>query len=178
MGWTYNAHPCSKESFVKQILMESGAILAHSVRGNRLWTIYQPKGSEADPFILLFLLSRSNGCWGYKDMDETMGPYFFDCPLSFLDIVPEPEKGCHLSLGETGKSWRDHVREYHAKRREDASRRPEVGDKVIISNDTYPGYGGEYTITHNLGRRGFMLNEVLRINCRQVKKVEVRKKGE
>lgn len=163
MGWTFNAHPCSKESFVNQILMESGSILAHSVRGNRLWTIYQPRSAGADPFIVLFLLKCSDGCWGYKDMDETMGPYFYDCPLSFLNKTPE-----------TGNSWRNDVRAYHAKKRkESAQPRPKVGDKITLCNTKFPGYGGTYTITANLGRKGFMLDRLLRINCRQIKQAVI-----
>lgn len=49
--------------------------------------------------------------WGYKDMDESVGPHYYSCPLSYLDEVPQPESTfC--------RDWRDRVRAYHAIRQE------------------------------------------------------------
>ncbi|MCA9380929.1 hypothetical protein KC678_01565, partial [Candidatus Dojkabacteria bacterium] len=64
---------------------------------------------KTDRAILLYLLQHSPDpnypkySWGYKDMDESMHPYYYNCPLSFLDMTPV---AC--------EEWRQHVRNYHA----------------------------------------------------------------
>ena len=36
---------------------------------------------------LVVLTDISNGEFGYKDMDETMMPYYFDCPKAIIDLL-------------------------------------------------------------------------------------------
>jgi hypothetical protein len=48
--------------------------------------------------------------WGYKDMDETVGPYFYDCPESILNLLT-PTKY------ETAQAWRDKCREHLAQKK-------------------------------------------------------------
>lgn len=59
-------------------------------------------------FIALYLLkcSRYGGVpeWGYKDMDETCGPYEVNCPLSYLAMTPAPK-------GQYAVEWRRRVYE-------------------------------------------------------------------
>ena len=50
-------------------------------------------------------------CWGYKDLDEAMFPYYFSCPLKYLDMVPIEIYGGH-------PEWRERVRAYHAHQKE------------------------------------------------------------
>lgn len=49
--------------------------------------------------------------WGYKDMEESMFPYFFSCPLRYLGMVPLEQYGGHAE-------WRKAVRSYHARQAE------------------------------------------------------------
>lgn len=44
----------------------------------------------------------------FKQMEETMGPYYFNCPLKWLDRYPPAS-----SLGRGSASWREAVRAYH-----------------------------------------------------------------
>ena len=48
--------------------------------------------------------SNDGTVWGYKDMDETVGPYYYDCPASILAILSETEN-------ETANEWRRLCRE-------------------------------------------------------------------
>lgn len=173
MGWLYNTHPQSKEAFIKEILQDFNKtlLLAHSVRDNRLWVLAQNPGQE--PFIILFLLERHDGCWGYKDMDESMGPYYYDCPLSYLDRAPEPMGFCRDHAG-SGKSWRDHVREHHAQVAARRHSRPRVGDEIVLADERFPGRGGTYRVTADLGRRGIELNGYIRMKSHQIKWVEAK----
>ena len=48
--------------------------------------------------------SRRDGTeWGFKDMDETMGPYCYDCPKSILDLLTPTDN-------ETANKWRAECR--------------------------------------------------------------------
>jgi len=52
--------------------------------------------------LLCVLLQSSGGEWGYKDMDESMGPCDTSCPVKYLDMVPDP--------GGYATEWRAKVR--------------------------------------------------------------------
>ena len=60
-------------------------------------------------FIVLFLLRKfPGGTWGYKDIEESMGPCEVNCPLAYLEMAPDPD-------GEYGQDWRERVRQHHAR---------------------------------------------------------------
>ena len=44
------------------------------------------------------------------DMDESMFPFFFSCPLGYLDKVPIDQYGGN-------HEWREGVRDYHARQK-------------------------------------------------------------
>jgi hypothetical protein len=89
--------------------------LAHKVVGNNLWAVREDRrdyGNER--YIMLYLMENHGGdmrqnSWGYKDISEASGPYESDCPLSYLDMVPQvPEP--------FGAAFRERVRAYHSAR--------------------------------------------------------------
>lgn len=131
MGWTFC---CSRRADLIQELTEgwrhkgsdtSRECIAKCYRGSVhrgvLWTVWVRRnadGTERDRFIGCDLLQYQRGQgpgyeWGYKDMCESMHPYYYSCPLKYLDMVPV---AC--------EEWRKGVREYHAKR----SRKLAVGE--------------------------------------------------
>ena len=92
--------------------------LAHCYRGGRfsgvLWAVWErtftKDGQTAQPterWITCDLLRYRDGGWGYKDMDESMHPYFYSCPLGYLKMVPIDQFGGNAE-------WREGVRHYHA----------------------------------------------------------------
>jgi len=54
-------------------------------------------------FACMFLVhigtGRERGTYGYKDMDESMGPCYDRCPAKILDLLTEP-------ANETAAAWR------------------------------------------------------------------------
>lgn len=52
---------------------------------------YEPlPETEQEAFAVVFLTKVDNSDWfnfAYKDMDETMGPCYYDCPKSILDVL-------------------------------------------------------------------------------------------
>lgn len=111
--------------------------------------------------------------FGYKDMDETCGPYYFDCPNSILEILSETDN-------ELALEWRKKCREQNEQNKEiskskkllkelplgskikfnslnNLSNGVEIGDEIIltkinVSNNKW--FDGAYTwpskfINHN-----------------------------
>ena len=53
--------------------------------------------------VTLIEYSHDTPGWGYKPMDETMGPYRFNCPARILDAATEP-------LNDCARDWREACR--------------------------------------------------------------------
>ena len=97
--------------------------LAHCYRGNVysgvLWAVWErtfvKDGQEiqsTERWITCDLLRyQKDYGWGYKDMDESVHPYYFSCPLGYLDLVPIDTYGGNAE-------WREEVRSHHARRKQ------------------------------------------------------------
>lgn len=48
--------------------------------------------------------------FGYKDMEESMNPFYYDCPIGILNLLTETDS-------EYANKWRKGVREYHEKQK-------------------------------------------------------------
>ena len=62
---------------------------------------------SALPFVRNANMNRKWNRWGYKDMEESMHPYYYSCPLSYLELVPIDQYGGNAA-------WRAGVQQYHA----------------------------------------------------------------
>jgi len=130
MGWTYGWNSQSElKKYILKEALKSERVLAHKSTnyGRHLWVVYQ---TENERFILLFLLSKNGadscGVWGYKDLSESCHPYYYDCPLDFLEMVPE---GC--------AEWRAEVRNLAARRNTEYNE----GDSVTVYGKPYKVIG-------------------------------------
>lgn len=94
--------------------------------GRHIWSLYETATGER--FINLDLCEKHEREWGYKDMDETMGPCYYDCPMTLIQQAgPTP----HV----TAQTWRESVKEFHARR----ARKLLVGNKIRM-------WGKDYTV--------------------------------
>lgn len=59
-----------------------------------------PRGHAG--FIACVLIERIRGAWGYKFMDETMGPYYYSVPPAYLTMVPCPKGAERWRAAVTG----------------------------------------------------------------------------
>ena len=108
MGWSFTNHT-DKKSIINELTQtrhgdnKTIQLVAKKCDGNELWIVWDiiQKGKPTQRVIELCLLSREDGNWGYKGMDESMGPYYHKCPLRFLDMVPT-----------TNEKWREGVKGY------------------------------------------------------------------
>lgn len=123
VGWSFCPSWRTKSDLIrhtKDELRASGGcdIIASCVKGNILWMVL--KRPPKDAFILCVLMKSDNkngGGWGYKDISECCGPFYYSCPLSYLELAPQPPD-------ETAATWRAKVRQYH--------RRLRVGERVEL----------------------------------------------
>ena len=125
MGWYFNTMITRKElvaELTKPWGNEKGSrkCLAHCFRGNAfsgtLWSVwevtYTDSSVPSQRWIQCDLLQyRRDDGWGYKPMDEAMYPYYFSCPLGYLNMVPIDEYGGN-------EDWREGVFSYHARAKE------------------------------------------------------------
>lgn len=140
MGWLFGWD--DRKSLIDHLVRGNGVHThAHCLRGNNLWAVQEYQGKK---FIALYLLrghGKSRDGWGYKDMDESMGPYYYNCPLGYLNMVDEPHN-------DNAHEWREAVREWYARRERNARVNGKAGNVVQ--------YGGRrYRLLTNLGRKGW-----------------------
>lgn len=152
MGWLYGWD--TRKELAEHLISGNGIkTLKHCFKGNNLWAVQEVTKTDGTPvtFIALYLLRGRDKCnpktgaydshgWGYKDMDESAGPYYYNCPLSYLDMVPDP--------GSYATEWRVKVREHYAK----AKQKLELGQMIRL-------YGQEYQVTKvRDGQRGYTIS--------------------
>lgn len=105
MGWTFSPSWRTKEAVVAELLGDGyHKTIAHRLVGHSLWCVKE--GPKDGRYIALFLLQSSRHGWGYKDMDESCHPYYYNCPLSFLAL-----RTC--KTGKYAAEWLAKVYEFH-----------------------------------------------------------------
>jgi len=145
MGWTFPYTTPTRESLVQHLRRperfgEKFELVRTCASGSHHWYLIRERATGLH-WIGLDLLQGSRGAgWGYKDLDETVGPCAVDCPLAYLDAPHAEREGW-------AAQWRERVREYHAKK----SARPALvpGARLRMRD------GREYTLAESLGRRGW-----------------------
>jgi hypothetical protein len=144
MGWTFTygqkraeliaERTAAREWKGKDGVQIKDTVLAHCYRGGvfkgTFYAVHErthTKGKqvETERWIEVTLMQchtypEHGPSWGYKDMEESMGPCEVSCPLGYLEMVPEPK--CAPDCPKDGhghvwaRNWRELVRAYHAER--------------------------------------------------------------
>lgn len=125
MGWYYTDGATRRDiidELTKEQVTETTVFrtLRKCFRGNTMYALHEsgPPAGPLTKWISVYLLQRHKDSWGYKPLPEDALPYYFDCPLSYLDEADE-------ATTENAKEWRAGVREVAEKR---ASKKPKVGE--------------------------------------------------
>ncbi|PHQ34957.1 hypothetical protein [Rhodopirellula bahusiensis] len=132
MGWLFREDITRKELIAERTeswerqsgeTIVQSECLAHCFRGcgfsGVLWAVWERRfikdGEDTEPtqrWITCDLIQyRRDAGFGYKDMDESMGPYYYSCPMKYLNMVPIDRFG-----GNSG--WREMVIDHHQRQRE------------------------------------------------------------
>ena len=149
MGWTFPYSTKSRADLVQYLRRperfgERFELVRASASGNRHWYLVRERATGLHWIGLDLMQGTRTDGWGYKDMDESVGPCAVDCPLAYLAAPHAPRDGWALQ-------WRERVRAYHAARR--ARPVPVPGLRV--------SYGGRlYDLVEPAARRGWRVRDV------------------
>lgn len=108
MGWLFGWN--TRKELVDHLCESNGVTtLKRRFVGNTLYTVnaYKQADGTVIKYACVYLLkgrSNTRDGWGYKDMDETMHPYYYDFPANWLDLLSPTDS-------ENAKAWRQAVRE-------------------------------------------------------------------
>ena len=163
MGWLFHTdRSYGRKELVAELRQadrfgDGYEMLRSQVVGNHHWYVLRRK-ADGRTTIGLDLLQGGGrtGGWGHKDMDETMGPCYYDCPLGYLALASEP-------VGYAAE-WRQKVRAHHANKTDTSQLKP---GSVIRYSDH------DYSLTQSRGpRRGWIVSRIgggaYRMSSRQV----------
>lgn len=130
MGWSF-LKGTSKEDIINYLSENQSdrTVIAHALRGNVLWTVNESTATKERWIVCNLLESSRDYGWGYKDMEEAVHPYYYTCPVTWLDMVEE-----------TNPKWRAIVREEAAKvaKTKALVRKIEVGDNIYLKDGLAP----------------------------------------
>ncbi len=157
MGWYYTPG-ASRRDLIRDLIREeknekgtARYCLKHVVRGNVLWTVWNIQKTTGESIFYIGCDLMQNGGkdgWGHKPMDESCGPHYYTCPLSFLEMVPDPKT--QFSTG-----WRENVRAYHDKQ---ADKRKNKTDIIKAFNDRKEGEQIQVHLVRSVIKTGIVMD--------------------
>lgn len=127
MGWLQDISGKTLKDMIEDYTRESEGrrLLKKCFKGNPafsgvLWTVWEIDCKDGVTRriigcdIMQYWRTKSDNGWAVKSLDETAGPYYHHCPLSYLKIASGPNSFEDKSYA---KDWRERVRDYHAKKK-------------------------------------------------------------
>lgn len=175
MGWLFSSNYANKRDMRYHLTEDNGVKTLKSCwKGNNLWAVQEytydqgAKAGQTVRFIALYLCKFYKDEGGYKDMDESSGPYYYNCPVSYIELVEAHEREHGYSPQGYAAEWRAKVREHYAR----ANRTLAIGQQFKLYGKEYVvrGYtraGGPYIVA-NLD-----VGQEFRLRKASIKHVEV-----
>lgn len=130
MGWTYYwANYWKKGKIDRKRECDEMFTNEHYevVKSQMVGTTYYGaiKHKDKDLVFGVVCLTKVDGNdFGYKDMDDTMGPYAYDCPKSILDLLSPTDNEC-------ANKWRQQCYANLEKKKHSISKLP-IGSRIKI----------------------------------------------
>lgn len=112
MGSTFT-YGADRKAIIKEILtpFETESVrydpVRKCLRGNHMYSLWEalPKnGEDSYFFVQISILMADEIGWGHKTMDESMGPYYHNCPKAYLDERVYPTGPI---TNDYARQWRD-----------------------------------------------------------------------
>ena len=140
MGWLYGWS--TRKSMIAELTTENDTqkCIANCYRGNVhsgvLWSVWEYKidGQKVKAgykWIRCDILKCHNREWGYKDLSESMHPFYYSCPLAYLKMTADSVE-C--------QAWRDVVikKDQHRKWQALQAKLLKIGDIVPLKGCNIP----------------------------------------
>ena len=112
MGWDFTSG-ATKADIIRAVTKTRESetavwdTLAKCCRGNNLWTVQRSTvkaTGEENRFIVLYRLGAEKDYgWGYKDIEESMGPCETGCPVAYYDLAPNPTEKYAIAWRERNR---------------------------------------------------------------------------
>ena len=138
MGWLFGHY--ERRPLIEHLINGNGLkTVKHFLSGNNLWCVHEHEGKR---WACLYLLRGSPKVkndpynWGYKDVEETMGPNEISFPYTWLDLLTPTDS-------KYANEWRARV-----KARGEKLQKATVGSK-------WQGYGHTFEIIKRRGPTSF-----------------------
>lgn len=138
MGWLFGHY--ERRPLIEHLVNGNGLkTVKHFLAGNNLWCVHEYEGKR---WACLYLLRGSPKIkndpynWGYKDVDESMGPNEISFPYTWLDLLTPTDS-------QYANEWRARV-----KARGEKLQKATVGSK-------WKGYGHVFEIIKRRGPFSF-----------------------
>ena len=145
MGWLFSPSWATRADLVRHLRRPERfgdrlELVRACVTGSHHWYLVRERATGLHWVGLDLLQSGRGDGWGYKDLDESVGPCAVDCPLAYL-AAP------HADRDGWAAQWRERVRAYHAARQA----RPALAAGLLVR------FGGRvYSLLEPIGpRRGW-----------------------
>lgn len=152
MGWLFTHREkgiSNLDWFRSEFGRGPGELLDMATKNGVAYGAYRT--NEGDVFALVILTRWVRGeyhNYGWKDLDESMGPGEYDCPKRIFDLLTPlpPEKADPAVDGNWAAQWRAHVQE--------RLNRPKVTKGMRLRWTFETWRGGPYGICEYIGGRG------------------------
>lgn len=140
MGWTFTHRPkgqSTKQFFEGEFNYTKedgsyGKVVDCKAHLDTAYIAYEVKRLNEIPVVMavvcLTKYVKHAYNFGYKDMDETTGPYAYDCPKAILDKLTP-------TTNESALKWRESCKTKLAKNEE--AKKLKVGDKVALRGEIF-----------------------------------------
>lgn len=161
MGWSsrYYGYAPKGKARIEAIINDEGLnaeteerkweVLDSALRGTTAYfacRITNKQTGETKVFATVALTAMDKGWFAIKLMDETCGPYSYDCPKRILDLLDPPSN-------DWAKEWRQKCEE-RRQNKDELSTLP-LGTKVKLKNYAQPG-DWIITVCKYRGRRAYI----------------------
>lgn len=134
MGWTSyfathykNGKIDKKAELDEEFSSRNQKILKSQMVGSTYFAAIQNESTK-ETWAAIILTRMQNGEFFYKDMDETVGPYNYNCPKAILKLL-SPTKN------KLANEWREKCYEYHKQQAEKKNafsyRKAAKGTKIL-----------------------------------------------
>ena len=155
MGWIFSERWSTREELRDHLTKDNGLKTLKSCWvGNNLWAVQEGVRQDGTvvQFIALYLCARHGhgySGWGYKGIDESMGPHYVSCPVSYIEMVEAHEQAGGYEPAGHAKEWRASVRADHARR----TRKHFATEVVRLGSHMY-------RLLESLGRKGWRVYDM------------------
>ena len=132
-------------------LITSNRVLKSAMVGSTYYAAVEKKTADGstDVWAAIFLTcgkGRDGTVWGYKDMEESSMPYYFDCPSGILSLLtPTDDKRAN--------EWREKCRERLRKKAEERKNPPKLyaptGVEITVKGHSWVITSQNYRATNN-----------------------------